>query len=238
MKFYLILVGLLCYNFCHSQDSDQDYEYSEDDYEYYEDASNRNVIEGGFNYLIPLSDFKRKQPDNHLGAEISYLRQINYSRIFLGFSVSTRRIDAETIVDFEPDLDLQARMNSSMFSVLGRVYPQLYLSIFEFFADAGAGMHTLKTITRDYDKLSEEYFNQNTLLVSRDFFFYGGGGFHVSLDESWFLTGKTHTLFGPTTKFHTRIENPGPINFPEEVFEITNSAFRATTISLSLTFIF
>ncbi len=210
----------------------------EEEETYYYEVKNSTVVEGGFNYFIPLGDFKRNSPDNHLGLDVTILRQINYSRFFLGFNYSSRRLDMETVKNFEPQIDIQARTRNFNYSAIARFYPQIYLSIFEFFAEGGAGLNVIRTISRDYDKVAAEYFNQITLLSDFKVHLYGGGGFHVALDESWFLTSKVQSYIGPSMDFYARRKEPVNIVFPIDAFELTSAAYRATTISLSLTYIF
>ncbi|GLR20167.1 hypothetical protein [Portibacter lacus] len=230
MKFYLIFACLLLINVLHAQE--------EEEYTYYDEVFNKNIIEGGLSYFIPQSDFGRKSANNGLGGEFSYLRQINYSRIFLGFSYSSRKLDSYTLLDFAPDLDLQTKVVNNNFTFLGRIYPQVYFSIFELFGEAGVGLNSIKAFSRDYDRIDGAYYNQFTNNVDRKIYFYGGGGLHITLDESWFLTTKAYTAYGPTIAFFSKKDNLTNIEFSEDAFELKEATYRATSISLSLSFIF
>lgn len=230
MKFYLILACLLCLNFLHGQD--------EEEYTTYETYYSKNIVEGGLEYFIPQSDFKNKSPNEALGGEVSYLRRITNNGLFIGLSYSNRRLDSHTIEDFAPSLDIETRVNNKNYALIGRFYPQLYLSIFEFFAEGGFGLNTIKAFSRDFDQIDQAYYNEFTNNIDYKLFFRGGGGFHVTLDESWFLTARTNTIYGTTVEVFSKKDDLSGINFSEDAFELKEATYRASTISLSLSYIF
>ena len=230
MKFYLILACLLCLNFLQAQD--------EEEYTTYETYYTNNIIEGGLQYFIPLGDFGRKSPNPALGGEIMYMRRLFNSGLFLGLSYSSRGLDSYTITDFQPDLDIQTKVSNNNFALVGRFYPQLYLSIFEFFGEGGIGLNTIRAFSRDFDKIDQAHYNQFTNNIDYKLFFQGGGGFHIALDESWFLTARVNTLYGTTVEVFSKKEDLSMINFSEDAFELKEATYRATTISLSLSYIF
>lgn len=230
MKFYLILAGLLCFNSLPGQE--------EEDYVTYEQYYNNNLVEGGLQYFIPNSDFERKSERQALGGSFTYLRRLSDLGLFVGVTFASRKLDDYRIEFFAPDLDIETRVANSNLGLIARFYPSLYLSIFEFFAEGGLGMNTIRATSRDFDRIQQAYFNQFTNNIDRKLYFQGGGGFHIALDESWFLTAKAGTYFGSTIEFYSKRDELSNIEFSEDAFELTKAAYRATTISLSLSFIF
>ena len=115
----------------------------EDEYTYYEVQHNKNIISGGFDYLIPQGDFGNKIGKNSLGGAFSYFRQINYSRFFLGVNITSRRFFNYEILNYEPDVTQSTTVSQFTASLVGRVYPELYISVIEFFFEGGAGVNSM-----------------------------------------------------------------------------------------------
>lgn len=216
----------------------QDDFYGDDEYTYYEEQSNRNIFSGGFDFLMPQGDFKQKIGKNSLGGAFSYFRQINYSRFFLGTTITTRRLDSYEILDYQPDIQQSTTVSQFTASFACRIYPELQISILEFFFEGGAGMNAMRGTTNLYDVVTESNFDSFTESIDRKPFAYGGAGFHIPIDESWFLTASVHSHFGTTIDYIAKKEDLSNITETYLAFDFRSSTFSATSISLSLSFLF
>ncbi len=233
MKIFLILGSLLSFNFLYGQDN-----VDEEGYTYSVYSPNKNMFEGGLEMLIPQGDFKQKTKNNKIGGTFGYYRQINHSRIFLGLQYSSRNLDKYQIFNLYPDVDQTTNVSNSTTTFAMRVYPELYISIFEFFFEGGAGMNSIKATTKNYDRILQT--NYNTVLnnVDRQPIFYGGFGLHVPVTEVWFLTAKAQSYYGTTIEFYSKKSDIGYVDDTSYAFDLKAATYRAASISLSLSFLF
>lgn len=216
----------------HGQD-----EYDEE-YSYYEGVHNKGIISIAPAYFIPTGDFKRKLGKNSLGVEMSFLYQLNLSRYFIGLEGRFHRLDSYTVKDRFVDEDQTTRINHHRYHALFRMYPEIYLSILEFFVEGGAGVNVMHGRTSYYDKVNEEEVEAYSELLKAYPAAYGGVGFHILLGDQVWLTGKGGSNFGTSAEFLARKKTN--VIYPEsfEAFEFKEATYTAISFSLSLSFIF
>ncbi len=231
MKFCFICSLLCCFNLLVAQED-------EDGYEYYDVEYNKYFVSVGADYLITQSDFGRKVGKHSLGGSLSIFRQMNYSQIFLGAHFSSRRLDNYRILDRFPDTNQNTSVRNYTASLAARVYPEIYFSIFEVFFEGGAGLNIIRGVTSLYDVINEESYDR--FVESSDYkpLFYGSAGFHIPLNESWFITTQFQTYYGTTIDFIAKKDDLTNIQDTYLAFDFKSATYRASSISVSLSLLF
>lgn len=210
----------------------------DDDYTYYVYEPNKNIIEGGIEYLIPQGDFGRKLNGNIICGNFSYFRQLNNSRFFIGTNVAFRTFDSFTIQERFADVNQTTKSSQFAMTLSSRVYPEIYFSIFEVFFEGGVGLNSAYTITNLYDIIAESTYNDYTEDRDYKLFMYGGTGIHIFLSEAIKLTPIFRTNFGPSFDYMVMKEKDTGYAESYQAFEFKSSIYNAITINLSLSIIF
>ncbi len=245
MKYILLL--FLSFIICAASAQSQDVEFSEEMEE--DEISRVHFLDVNFSMYAPIDAFSEKIDKSLLyGLSLGYLLQLQKEKpSFIGIEAFHMNLgsfsrDYDAVVGNE-QLEVSGRVASNALGINlnYRYYPPIKLSRIEPYVEGSLGVKWMYTYLSESGVfLNDETYESFDILSGEWVLAYGGAlGFQIHISDIYYLNLKTAYHFAVSGEYQKKIgENLGFVEFPQEAFEVVQSATNVIKMDIGMTFLF